>query len=840
MIKNFRNKKISFLLIILIMPIFLFPFFNSPKANAAAYGSSGQSSSSSQSSSSQSPAALQAMLSGLPAAQGLTKSQIESKINNYKNKQNNKTTNKTNKNKAKTVKTSPVASTLPPSNIEQMYFNLYKFGKPLTQFGYGFLHGGKIQHTIVGAIGDNYIIGPGDSLSIYISGAPAEVLGIPNSIKNLAVNREGMINLPYIGVSYVWGLTLGNVKDIINNEFSKRFKNVTVDVSLNKLRQFKVYVSGFVKNPGPVTVNGTYSVLDALSLAGGVSREGTLRNITVRENINGIVRIIHIDLYKLLLKGLPVNVYLHQGDVIYVAPIGETVAVKGAVKRPAIYEIKPGDTIRQVLAMAGGLEFYSHKENVKTIKLLNGKFKFYTTNLSNINFLNEKAQNGQVIVLGNIFSGITHEITVSGKVSYPGIYSVKTSPDLKSLIKKIGLLKNTNLNYAQIVRIYKNKIIKFSPEEVQAGKLNIKLYAGDKVIFYPVWMFKPVQIAGVGVAGNYFITYYKGLTLLKALEKVHFNISPKYLKVYVFPNNKSKPGSVVYLNDLLYGNDRKDDMKLLPGESLLIKKLGIADKVPMVSILGQVSRPGSYALKKGMTLYDLIIEAGGYTSEAYPKALVFIRQSIKALQKTRINETILDIQNSMAKTATVSGVGSSSQEKLQYQAVMYKQKQYLARLQSSALHGLGRISLDIPGSLRFLKHSGQNIKLVPGDAVYIPTKPDYVLVMGAVFNQIAIPFTPGKTVGWYINQAGGLRGSADSGGVYLIKANGRTISNAHMSSFWSFMGIGQNFYDMPVTEGSSIIVPARFEAPILWMPLITQITQIMFQSISTVALIRYL
>ncbi len=660
-----------------------------------------------------------------------------------------------------------------------------------------------------------------------------------------------MKELPYIGVSYVWGLTLGDVKDIINNEFSKRFKNVTVDVSLNKLRQFKVYVSGFVKKPGPVSANGTYSVLDALILAGGVSKEGSLRNITVRENINGAVKVKHIDLYGLLLKGLPVNVYLREGDVIYVPPIGETAAVKGAVKRPAIYEIKPEDSVKRVIAMAGGLEFYSRKENVKTIKLSGGRFKIYTSNLSDARFLDRKALNGQVIILGGIFSRIAGEVSVSGCVAYPGIYSVKTAPDLKILIKKIGLLKNTNPYYAQVVRIYKNRIIKFSPEKVKDGKFDIKLDAGDKVIFYPKWIFKPVQISGEGIAGSSFITFYKGLTLLGALEKIHFNISPKDLKVYVFSGNNAmggtpaagnamKPADVIYLNSLMYHYRSKDDIKLSPGEILLVKKLGHADKVPMVTILGQVSRPGSYALKNGMSLYDLIVAAGGYTSDAYPKALVFIRKSIKAMEKTRIDESMLDIQNSMTKLAGVTGAGSSSQEKIQYQSVLYKEKQYLARLKNSALEGLGRISLDIPNNLRFLKYSGQNIKLTPGDTVYVPVKPNYVMVMGAVFNQIAIPYIPGKTAGWYINQAGGLRSSADAGEVYLIEANGRVVSHSQMSSFWSFIGIGHSFYDTPVKAGSSIVAPAEFNAPILWMPLIKDITQIMFQSISTVALIRYL
>ncbi|MGC8555296.1 MAG: SLBB domain-containing protein, partial [Candidatus Acidulodesulfobacterium sp.] len=508
-------------ILILALSIFLLPVFNISKVNAD---------------SAQNLPSLQNMLAKLPAPQGFTKSQIIARYNRTKS---SKSLTSKKISKSLLSKKAKKPAVLPPSKIENMYYRLYHFGKPLVQFGYNFFYGRKIKPTIVGAVGNNYIVGPGDSLSIYVSGAPAEVLGIPNSFKDLKVNREGMINIPFIGTMYVWGKSLGEVNKIIAQKFSKRFKNVSVNVSLDKLRQFTVYVSGFVKKPGAVLVNGTYSVLDALTLAGGVSREGSLRNIIVREDINGVIKNIHVDLYKLLLSGLPVNTFLYQGDVIYVPPIGKTVAVKGSVKRPAIYEIKPGTTIKQVIKMAGGLEFYSRKENIKTIKLSNGQFKISTANLANANFLNKKVQNGQVIIVGSTFSKlINNEITVSGDVAYPGIYSTKTTPTLKSLIKKIVLLKNTNLNFAQVVRKYKNKIIIFSPKDVLDGKFNIRLHTGEKIIFYPKWIVKPIEISGYGITGPSFIEYYKGLTLLSAFKNIRFKISPKDLKAYIFSNAK--------------------------------------------------------------------------------------------------------------------------------------------------------------------------------------------------------------------------------------------------------------------------------------------------------------
>lgn len=741
------------------------------------------------------------------------------------------------------------------SKIEKMYRRLYPFGTPLKQFGYNYFINKKIRTTMVGAVGDNYVVGPGDSLNIYVSGSPTEVLGIPNVLGNIKVNREGFINIPYIGTVYVWNKTLGDIKGIINSKFSQRFKNVSVSVSVNKLRQFTVYVSGFVRKPGPILANGTMSVMDALTIAGGISREGSLRNILVRIKTKYGTFVRRVDLYNLLLKGIPVNSYLTGGEVVYVGPIGRTAAVSGSVKRPAIYEIKSDTTYAQLIYnMAGGPQFFSHMKSVKVIKLVKGKYRTLTHSLKSDKFLNKNIKNGEVIVLNNLFykfSNIKNAVYVSGKVGYPGLYSVKTTPNLKDLIEKIGLLPDTDLNYAQIVS---KQIIRFSPEDVLSGAFNIALKTGDRVVFYPEWIINPIEVSGEGIKTPVFVSYSKGMTLLKALGSVHFTISPGNLKTYIFAskslsgkkhhtrrfNAKRKLVRVVYLHNLLSHQSVKNNPILLPGESILIKKLNPTELVSSVTILGQVSRPGVYRLKKGMSLYDLIIKAGGYTSSAYPNALVFIRRSVKEMQKVELNEAIMNVESNIASVAPVTGIGTAAEQNLAHNSVMAQEKQYIASLKTVGMQGLGRIALNIPDHLRYLKYSRENIKLRSGDFIFVPPKPDFVLVMGAVFNQIAIPYTQGKTVGWYLKQAGGLKGNADAGQTYLIRANGRAVSAAQYGSFWSFIGIGPGFYNMPVNPGDAIAVPPKFQEPILWMPLIKDVTQIIFNSISTVALVRYL
>ncbi len=728
------------------------------------------------------------------------------------------------------------------STIEKKYYELYKdilcvnsgkACKPLKQYGYDFFINRKPNPNLLGSVSQNYILGPGDVITIYIYGAPSDILGFPSEIKDVAINREGIINLPLIGTIPVWGKTLSQLDKILEAAISKKFKNVRVSVSLDKLRQFSVYVSGFVRYPGPVIVNQTYTVVDALILAGGILRNGSLRDIVLtREDGTKI----NIDLYKLLLEGKPIDIHLKDGDTLYVPPIGNTVAIAGAVKSPGIYEIKKNENLLELLNIIGGPQFFAFNKNIKLISVKNGTLNVSSYSLNDEKFLKSPLKNGDFIYFGSIAKALKHTIIVRGAVLFPGVYSTSKTPDLKALIEKARISSKTNLNYATLIE---NKdVITFSPEDVINGTYNHKLHTGDEVIFYDKWIFKPIVISGKYIKKSLKVNYYPGITILRALKNVKYTIAPSELKAYVF--HKSGKIDMVYLRNLLYRGTPLGDVKLYPGDIVLIKKVKPTDYTRSITILGEVKRPGVYNIKNGERLYDAILEAGGYKKDAYPKAIVFIRPSIQKLQYQNIQQAIVNLENSLMNSSQgrISATAENSQEAQSIQnQLMQEQVNYINYLIKTVKKGLGRISLDIPPKLNELKNSTQNILLEPGDYIYIPPKPQYVLITGSVYNQIAMPYIPNKTLKWYVSQVGGFKEGANKSGVYIIRANGRIVSAKQQEHLFGFFG--NNFYNTIIKPGDTIVIPPKFEANILWIPLIRDITQIIFQSLSAVALIKY-
>jgi protein involved in polysaccharide export with SLBB domain len=192
--------------------------------------------------------------------------------------------------------------------------------------------------------GPNYVVGPGDTLSIALWGGIAQ---------NLArtVDREGRIALPESGSVAVAGLTLERVQGVIAESLKQQYRNVQVAVTIARLRSIRVYVVGDVQRPGAYDISSLSTSLNALYAAGGPTGIGSLRLL---RHYRGKQLVGDIDLYDFLLHGLQIEDRLQAGDTLLVPPAGPQIAVYGAVKRPAIYELKGSATLASVMEDAGG------------------------------------------------------------------------------------------------------------------------------------------------------------------------------------------------------------------------------------------------------------------------------------------------------------------------------------------------------------------------------------------------------------------------------------------------------------------------------------------------------
>ena len=774
-----------------------------------------------------------------------------------------------------------------PSHIEKLYNSVYRGKDKLSQFGYSIFE--REIASLEASVGDDYVLGPGDEIVVYFWGDPVDVLGLESEY-TFEVDREGKIFIPSIGVVYVWNKSLGEIERELKSLFSRKFKRFEIEVSVGKLRTFPVYVSGYVEKPGIVLAKATYTVLDVLTLAGGVSKNGSLRNIKLRRS-NG--EEVNIDLYDFLVRGKPVDLLVREGDVIYVDRIGRTVGLAGAVKRPAIYELKDESTLGEAIDLAGGPLFSAYGQGVRVFRYEQNRLVVKTGRLDDESFVKSEVRDGDLIVMEDVSPFVWNKVVVKGHVQYPGEYSIEEYRTLKDLIDVIGLLPDTNVYYGEIVR--KDRlgedpvVINFVPAQIIKGEKDVQLKPLDEVVFYPSWMYEPIRVSGE-VKEPKIVPYYEGITLLDVLRDVDYTSNIKDLKAVVLLPEPKDQGEleedsrekemdrkdrtvgrakeeakteakgediekekkvkrrklIVYLYDLLVKG--REDITLEPGARVLILKKRPAEKTVSVTILGEVKNPGVYELREGMRLSDLIARAGGYTEKAYPQGLILIRESAKRLQEEHLRIAINALEQSLSRSEEGIGlVGGSAEERLALQITLRKQKELLNLIKERAKIGLGRIALDIPPTLEELrKRPDQDIVLEDGDYIFVPSRPNYVLILGNVYNQISVPYVEGKPLSYYLEQVGGPGKDADLDNIYVIKANGRVIAKRNYDRFFSLswddgkLYFAEDFMEMPLEEGDTIVVPTKLKVPVMWRPLIKDVVQIIFQAISIAVLAQRL
>ena len=233
--------------------------------------------------------------------------------------------------------------------LHDLYTQVPVQEQQLKRFGSDvFIHRGlqSLESPIDTPIGPEYVLGPGDGLSIDIWGSGSQTIA-------RVVDEVGKVTLPEAGPLMVAGLTLEQAQTAIEQALTKQFRNAHALVTLARLRTVRIYVVGDVQRPGAYDISSLSTPLNALYAAGGPTSTGSLR---ILRQFRGDKMIGEMDLYDFLLHGLHSSVHrLEPGDTILVPPVGRQVTVSGNVKRPAIYELKSETSIEEVLQVAGGL-----------------------------------------------------------------------------------------------------------------------------------------------------------------------------------------------------------------------------------------------------------------------------------------------------------------------------------------------------------------------------------------------------------------------------------------------------------------------------------------------------
>ena len=371
----------------------------------------------------------------------------------------------------------------------------------------------------------SYTLGVGDVLSI-------QLVGQKDIIEDFLINGDGSINFPDIGEIVLIGLSLDEASKLIKSRVNSSFIGIEAFISMSKLRDVNVLITGDAQNPGIYTLSGNSNILQAINIAGGISEYGTFREINLVRD-NKIIEVL--DVYELLINGnFNLKERLRSGDVIFINPRKSVVSIDGAVKRPAKYELLDEQNLGDVINYANGFKQTADIQNIYLERILDGTLKSIPITNS-IQFDSIKSVDGDMIYIREY---PYRKATISGAVLKPGTYTMAAGETLDDLIIKAGGFTENAYPFGAI---FENRDAKLINEAAQS-------------LLYQEFLDNIIALSQQNISGNCDLTPIVGLTkeindldhLVAILyrkatcsHRSHFNKND--LSEYVRPIRKIKP-----------------------------------------------------------------------------------------------------------------------------------------------------------------------------------------------------------------------------------------------------------------------------------------------------------
>ncbi len=488
-------------------------------------------------------------------------------------------------------------------------------------------------------VGPDYVVGPGDGLSIEIWGSVSGRL-------QRAVDRQGLVMLPDSGAVQVAGKSLGEVQQLVQARLRTQYRAAQVDVSLARLRTVRVYVVGDVVRPGAYDVSALSTSLNALYLAGGPTSRGSIR---ILRHLRGNRLIETTDVYDLLLQGVRDGCQrLETGDTIQVPPLGPEVTVEGTVRRPAIYELKGEIHLAEVLDLAGGVLTTGTLRHIEVERVVAHESRTMlrldlpednTAEQVNKALADFDVQDGDKIRISPILAYSEKTVFLDGHVFHPGKYAYHEGMRLTDLIHTYkDLLPEPATQHAEIIRLnapdYSPAVLAFNlASAMNGGDENIVLKPFDTVRIFSRFDFEePPLITVSGEVHHPGDHITNGKTYLRDAVYLAGGTTPEALLSDAQLFRKTPDGKLHVISvDLAkaISGDANENVALEPMDRVFIhKNLAKADPAS-VRIEGQVAQPGKYPLAENMTAAGLVRVAGGLRRGAYTEAADLTRYEIQ-------------------------------------------------------------------------------------------------------------------------------------------------------------------------------------------------------------------
>jgi len=509
--------------------------------------------------------------------------------------------------------------------------------------------------------GPEYVVGSGDGLTINLTG------GVSQRLQRV-VDREGRIVLPEVGAIEVSGHNLGDVQHIVQTVLRGQFRDVDADVSLARIRTVRIYVVGDVERPGAYDVSALSTPLNAVFLAGGPTSAGSLR---VVEHYRGKQLIQNVDVYDLLLHGIRDDLKgLQPGDTVRVPPLRGGVTVEGMVRRPAIYELSGETGLAEVLELAGGVLPTGTLRHVDVERVVDHESRTMlrldipeTNNQAQVTQALEdfKIQDGDKIRITPILPYADKTVYLDGHVSRPGKFAYRDGMKVTDLIKSYkDLLPEPSTTHAEIIRLSQPDstpvVLAFNLGDALAGNdQDLVLKPFDTIRVFSRYDFEDVPVITVtGEVRDPGDHLTNGTPRLRdAVYLAGGTTSDALLDdAQVFRKTHDGKLTVISVNlaKALAGDD-KDNILLVARDRLFIHRdLNKVDPA-IVTIAGEVGRPGKYPLGEDMTAAGLVRLAGGFKRGAFTEQADLTRYEVSQGTKVVSDHVEIPIAAAMAGEA---------------------------------------------------------------------------------------------------------------------------------------------------------------------------------------------
>ncbi|HOK57176.1 MAG TPA: SLBB domain-containing protein [bacterium] len=470
--------------------------------------------------------------------------------------------------------------------------------------------------------------------------------------------------------------------------------------------------------------------------------------------------------------------------------------ILGEVKKPGVYEIFPFLNIIDVIAIAGGPNKNGSLRRIEIIKNDGGK------ELIDIYPILLKGEKPKVFQFQSGDTVFVHQsenlVGITGGVRRPAIYELKNM-ELKELIDLSGgFLPVADISHIQIERIDKEKgRVLIDIKEKDILNLSLKNFDVVKVPLLSSQSFYQVSITGA-VKTQRVYGWKEGIKISNILKKDDLLPFAETEKAEIIRIENGYRKIISFSPEKLFSGDTNNDLNLLPQDKIVIYSKERPEK--KVVITGEVKYPGEYVIESGEKISNIIKRAGNFTSSAYPKGIVFLRESVKKQKEEEIEKLLKE------KRETLNSALKTAQNTEEKQVI---EKTLIAVEKLAEVKPQGRIIIKMDDFEKF-ENSVYDISLENGDIIYIPKKPVYVSVVGEVNNPANVLYEPDLTLNDYIQKTGGFTKDADRKSIFIVRVDGSSDRNLEK-----------------ISEGDTIIIP--FEPRGEKLRFIKDIMQIFYQ-----------